>query len=80
MPSAAQQAGGHVAALIEGRININILLAFTFGLVFVVTMLVFAVLIPNPSPFSQWVFITVLALAAAGNASVVPGLLNVDLP
>ena len=67
-------------SFIEGHINVNVLLSFVFGVIFVVTMLVFAVLVPNPSVFSQWVFITVLALSAAGVGSVVPGMLNIDVP
>jgi hypothetical protein len=65
---------------IEGAINVNVLLSFVFGVVFIVTMLAFAVFDPYPSGFSEWIFITVLALAAAGVGSVIPGMLNVDLP
>lgn len=66
--------------LIEGRLNINVLLAFAFGVMAMIAMLAFAVFIPNPSNFSQWVFITVLALSAAGIASVIPGILDLQLP
>jgi Protein of unknown function (DUF4019) len=66
--------------LIQGQININVLLAFVFGVTFVCVMLGFALFVPNPSNFSQWVFITVLALASAGVGAVIPGMLNVELP
>jgi tetratricopeptide (TPR) repeat protein len=54
-------------------------LAFVFGFIFVVVLLVFAVAIPEPSEFQLFVFRTVLALAAAGVAAVVPGMLNVNI-
>jgi hypothetical protein len=69
-----------VPRLIEGRVNINVLLGFAFGVAAVIAMLAFAVFIPNPSSFSQWVFITVLALSAAGIGSVIPGILDLQLP
>ncbi len=53
-------------------------LAFIFGVVFVSVMLVVAVFIPNPTPFQQWLFRVVLALAAAGVGAVVPGMINVE--
>lgn len=65
---------------IVGQIDIHIVLAFAFGIAMVITLLTFAVLIPNPSTFSQWIFIVVLALAAAGVGSVIPGMLHVELP
>ncbi len=66
--------------MIKGQIDINVLLAFGFGLIFISAMLVFAVAVPDPSQFSQWIFITVLALAASGIAAVIPGMLSVNLP
>ena len=53
-------------------------LAFIFGVVFVSVMLTVAVFIPNPTPFQQWLFRVVLALAAAGVGAVVPGMINVE--
>ena len=59
--------------IISGAIDINILLGFVFGLIFLVTMLVFAVRYPNPEPFQLRVYITVLALAAGGVGAILPG-------
>lgn len=63
---------------VVGQIDINVLLAFGFGVLFLTVMLIFAVAFPNPSTFAQWVFI-VLAVASAGVGAVIPGMLNVDL-
>lgn len=53
---------------------------FAFGIAFIVVLLILAIFFPNPTPFQFEVFKTVLALAAAGVAALIPGLLNVDLP
>lgn len=58
---------------IAGQVKVDTLLAFVFGVVFVVTILVFAVTIVNPTPFQIRTFQTVLALAAGGVAAVLPG-------
>jgi hypothetical protein len=55
------------------------LLAFVFGVVFVTALLTLAVLFSEPTPFQYTVFRIVLALAAAGVAAVIPGILNVKL-
>jgi hypothetical protein len=55
------------------------LLAYGFGVTFVVTMLVLAILYPTPSAFQYNVFKTVLAIAAAGVASMIPGFLSVQI-
>jgi len=52
---------------------------FCFGLVFVVTLLVLAIKFPRPTEFQYVVFRSVLALAAAGIAVFIPGLLEVDV-
>ena len=54
-------------------------LAFAFGVVFVTAMVVLAMFYPNPTPYQYTVFRIVLALACAGVAAVIPGLLNVNL-
>jgi hypothetical protein len=53
------------------------ILAFAFGVTFLVVLLVLAVVIPHPAPFQVRVFTTVLAIAGAGAAAVMTGLLNV---
>jgi hypothetical protein len=53
---------------------------FVFGVVFVSVLLTLVVAIRDPSPAQLVVFRTVLALAAAGVAAFIPGLLNVELP
>jgi len=54
-------------------------LAYIFGVVFVVVLLVIAVFIPSPSAFQYTVFRIVLALAAAGVAAMIPGFLQVQV-
>lgn len=53
--------------------------AFAFGVVFVVVMLFFALYLPNPTPFQYEVCRTVLALAAAGVAAMIPGLMSLAI-
>lgn len=52
------------------------LLAFFFGLCFVAALLVLAVWFPQPTAFQYTVFRIVLALAAAGVAGVIPGMIR----
>lgn len=52
------------------------LLAFFFGLCFVAALLVLAVWFPQPTAFQYKVFRIVLALAAAGIAGVIPGMIS----
>jgi hypothetical protein len=54
-------------------------LAFFFGVVFIVVLIVLAIFFPNPSPFQYTVFRIVLSLAAAGTATMIPGFLEVNL-
>jgi len=55
------------------------LIAVVFGVVFISTILVIAIFFPQPTTFQYTVFRIVLALAAAGVASVVPGFLLVTV-
>lgn len=55
------------------------LAAFAFGVAFVIVLLTFAIAYPEPSNFQIFVFRTVLALAAAGVAAVIPGMLNLQI-
>ncbi len=60
-------------AVLEARTK---LLAFFFGLCFVAALLVLAVWFPQPTTFQYTVFRIVLALAAAGVAGVIPGMIR----
>src|SRR5688500_4442836 len=55
------------------------LLAFGFGVIFVVCLLVIAIFIPNPTPFHYAIFRVTLALASAGVGAMVPGFLEVHI-
>lgn len=55
------------------------IIAFTFGVVFVIVILIIAVKFPRPTEFQYGVFKIVLALAAAGIAAVIPGFLHVHI-
>lgn len=57
----------------------QIIVAFTFGVAFVVAMLVLAIKFPRPSPFQYSVFRIVLSLAAAGAAAMIPGFININV-
>ena len=55
------------------------LLSFVFGVVFLTSLLAIAIYIPNPEPFQLRIFTTVLAIAAAGTATVMTGLINTEV-
>lgn len=69
---------GNGSGLISGSLNINTLLAFAFGVVFLSIMLGFAVWYPNPSPFQLDVFMVALSSSAAGVGAILPGFLDVQ--
>jgi VIT1/CCC1 family predicted Fe2+/Mn2+ transporter len=50
---------------------------FTFGIAFVVAVLILAIFIPNPTAFQYFVFRVVLSLAAAGVCGILSGFLTV---
>jgi len=54
-------------------------IATTFGVVFIMALLGLAIFFPEPSPFQYTVFRVVLALASAGVATAIPGLLDVRI-
>jgi hypothetical protein len=54
------------------------LVAFAFGVVFVIIMLVIAIWIPRPTESQWFTFRVVLALAAGGVGALIPGLINVE--
>jgi hypothetical protein len=56
------------------------IVAFIFGVVFVMLILALAIWKPNPSPFQYTVFRIVLALAAAGVAAMLPGFIELTVP
>lgn len=62
---------------ISGKIPIEKALAFTFGCIFVVTLLVLAVVFPEPTVTTWFVFKIVLALVAGAIGAVLPGVLEV---
>ena len=51
---------------------------FIFGVVFLATVLVLTVVIPNPTPFQYVFFKTVLAIAASGIGGILAGFLHVE--
>ena len=57
----------------------QIIVAFVFGLAFVIILIMLAVKFPEPTPFQYSVFRAVLALAAAGVGAMIPGFLDVNL-
>ena len=60
--------------------NNQILWTFICGVVFLVTVIVIALKIPNPSGFQCGVFYIVLAIAAAGFAAFLPGSIEIEVP
>ena len=62
---------------IVGSIDIKILLAFVFAVVFALALLVFTTFVRDPSEAAVWTYKVILALAAAGFAAVLPGFLDV---
>jgi hypothetical protein len=64
-------------SFVTGEIDIKTLIAFAFGFVFVVTILVFTAVVKNPSPTEIWTYRIILALAAAGVAAILPGFIDI---
>lgn len=54
-------------------------IAYIFGLVFIVALLILAIIFPEPTAFQYVVFRLVLSLAAAGCASMIPGFIEVEI-
>jgi hypothetical protein len=57
----------------------QIIVAFAFGVAFVVTLIVLAIAFPRPTPFQYSVFRIVLALAGAGVAAMIPGFIDLQI-
>lgn len=53
--------------------------ASAFGITFILGILALAIFFPEPTPFQYTVFRIVLALASAGVATVIPGLIDVKV-
>jgi hypothetical protein len=64
-------------SLITGEIDIKTLIAFVFGAIFIITILVFTAMVKNPSPTEIWTYRIILALAAAGVAAILPGFIDI---
>lgn len=56
------------------------LLAFIFGVIFIIALIILAIAFPQPTSFQYTVFRIVLALAAAGAAAMFPGFIEVAVP
>jgi hypothetical protein len=59
--------------------RMSIVLAFTFGVVFVAALLGFVLAMPHPTVEQFEVIRIILALAAGGVAAMIPGFLNLQL-
>lgn len=64
-------------SFVTGEIDIKTLIAFVFGAIFVVTILVFTAVVKDPSPAAVWTYRIILALAAAGVAAILPGFIDI---
>jgi len=69
-------------AVSDGRVemgkNQQKLVAFVFGVVFLIALLTLAVAFPDPTSFQYTVFRIILSLAAAGIGALLPGVLDVN--
>jgi hypothetical protein len=66
--------------MIEVSISVEKFLAFCFGVIFAIILVIVAIAIPNPTNFTLFVFRVILALVAAGIGAVLPGLMEINLP
>ena len=64
-------------SFVTGEIDIKTLIAFAFGSIFIISILVFTAVVKNPSPTEIWTYRIILALAAAGVAAVLPGFIDI---
>ena len=60
-------------------IGLNVVIAFGFGIVFLIVLLVIADKYPIPTPFQSSIFRLLLALVAAGVGAMLPGIIHLDL-
>lgn len=59
--------------------HLQMILAYVFGVVFVIILLLITFIAPNPSSFQYTIYRTVLALAGAAVAAVIPGFIEVNI-
>jgi tetratricopeptide (TPR) repeat protein len=59
--------------------DLQMLLGFLFGLIFVSVLLLIAYVTPSPTDFQIFVYRTIMALAAAGIGAIIPGFLFVQI-
>lgn len=59
--------------------TLQTILSFSFGVIFVIALLVIAFIIPTPTDFQYTVFRIVLSLAAGGVVATFPGFIEVTL-
>lgn len=59
--------------------KLQIILTFSFGVSFVILLIIIAFIKPDPSTFQHTIFRTVLAIAGAATAAVFPGFIEVKL-
>lgn len=59
-------------------LTIQVIIAFIFGVLFIVAMLVLAIKFPKPTIFQYNIFRVVFALAGAGVAAMTPGFINLE--
>jgi len=64
-------------SFITGEIDIKTLIAFAFGAIFIISILVFTALVKDPRPAEIWTYRVILALAAAGVAAILPGFIDI---
>ena len=57
----------------------QIIIAFIFGVIFIIAMLALALKFPKPTSFQYSVFRTTFSLAAAGVAAMIPGFINLEV-
>lgn len=58
--------------------NTPTIVAISFGIIFIIVILLLSIKFPNPTPHQAWVFRVVLSLAAAGIGATLPGLLKIE--
>lgn len=64
-------------SFVTGEIDVKTLIAFVFGAIFIITILVFTAVVKDPSPTEVWTYRIILALAAAGVAAILPGFIDI---